>query len=386
MALFENGNDSPLIPDPGPARAPRRRSRGTRLGTAAIAVALVALAGMSFLPTGYVVQQPGPVFNTLGTAETTDGEEIPLISVEGAETFPTAGALDLTTVQVRGNRENTPSWFELAIAWFDPSRAIMPLDSVFPPQQSTEQRNEMSAQDMVNSKQDGIAAALLELGYDIGTKVRIVSIADASPAVGHLEVDDIVLSANGEKIDTNDELRALIQQGEGATLQLVIERGGTQQTVEVTPVWVVDEASPDGAWRMGVGITHDYDFPIDVTIQLDNVGGPSAGQMFALGIIDTLTPGELNGGKQVAGTGTIRADGVVGPIGGIRQKLFGARGAGAEYFLAPATNCDEVVGHVPDGMRVFAVETLDDSLAVMAGIRGEASLDTLPSCETALAR
>lgn len=386
MALFENSNDSPLIPDPGPVRPPRPRHRGMRVGTAAIAVALVALAGMSFLPTGYVVQQPGPVFNTLGTAETSDGEEIPLISIEGAQTYPTAGALDLTTVQVRGNRDSTPSWFELASAWFDPSRAIMPVDSVFPPEQSTEERNEMSALDMVNSKQDGIAAALIELGYDVGTKVRVVSIADASPAVGHLEVDDVVVSANGEPIDTNDELRALIQQGEGTALDLVIERDGTEKNLEITPVWVVDEASPEGAWRMGVGITHDYDFPIDVTIQLDNVGGPSAGQMFALGIIDTLTPGELNGGKQVAGTGTIRADGVVGPIGGIRQKLHGARGAGAEYFLAPVINCDEVVGHVPNGMRVFAVEDLDDALAVLAGIRGESDLDALPSCDTVLAR
>jgi PDZ domain-containing protein len=102
--------------------------------------------------------------------------------------------------------------------------------------------------------------------------------------------------------------------------------------------------------------------------------------MFALGIIDTLTPGELNGGRNVAGTGTISADGTVGPIGGIQQKLWGAVGAGADYFLAPASNCDEVVGHVPPGLRVFSVETLDDSLAVLSAIRDKGDLDALPTC------
>ena len=103
--------------------------------------------------------------------------------------------------------------------------------------------------------------------------------------------------------------------------------------------------------------------------------------MFALGIIDTLTPGSLNGGEKVAGTGTISADGTVGPIGGIRQKLWGAKDAGADWFLAPESNCDEVVGHVPDGLRVFAVEDLDDSLAVLDAIRDGGDLDALPTCD-----
>lgn len=386
MALLDNGSDAPLFPNPGPGQRPVRRRRGVGLGTTAIAVALLALLGMSFLPSGSVIQQPGPVYDTLGTVPNSEGEELPLITVTGAETYPTAGSLDLTTVQVRGNREHMPSWFELVLSWFDPARAIVPVDAVFPPEQTLEERNEANAVDMVNSQQDGIAAALLALDYDVTTQVRVVSIADGSPSVGVLEIGDIVRTVNGEHVETNDRLREIIQDGAGAPLQLVIDRAGTQREVELTPTWVVDTSSPDGAWRIGVGMTHDYDFPIDVTIQLDNVGGPSAGQMFALGIIDTLTPGELNGGKNVAGTGTIAADGTIGPIGGIRQKLFGARGAGAEYFLAPVVNCAEVVGHVPEGLRVFAVEDLDDSLAVMAGLRGEGDLDTLPSCDAVLAR
>ena len=386
MALLDNGSDAPLFPNPGPGQRPVRRRRGVGLGTTAIAVALLALLGMSFLPSGSVIQQPGPVYDTLGTVPNSEGEELPLITVTGAETYPTAGSLDLTTVQVRGNREHMPSWFELVLSWFDPARAIVPVDAVFPPEQTLEERNEANAVDMVNSQQDGIAAALLALGYDIGTQVRVVSIADASPSVGLLEVGDVIREVNGEQLDSNARLREIIQEGAGAPMHLVVERGGALQEVDVTPSWVVDKAAPEGSWRLGVGITHDYEFPIDVTIQLDNVGGPSAGQMFALGIIDVLTPGELNGGRQVAGTGTIRADGAIGPIGGIRQKLYGARDAGAEFFLAPATNCVEVVGHVPDGLRVIAVENLEDSLEALGALRGEGDVDALASCETVLAR
>jgi PDZ domain-containing protein len=108
--------------------------------------------------------------------------------------------------------------------------------------------------------------------------------------------------------------------------------------------------------------------------------------MFALGIIDKLSDGQLNGGQKVAGTGTISADGTVGPIGGIRQKLFGARDAGADWFLAPASNCDEVTGHVPDGIRVFAVSTLDDSLTALKAISSGTGLDALPTCDASAAK
>jgi PDZ domain-containing protein len=112
---------------------PRRRlSRATVAGMWALAVALIVLLWLTFLPTSYVIQQPGPVYNTLGTTAAADGTRVPLISVEGAETFPTDGSLDLLTVQVAGNRERTPSWFELAKAWFDPSKAVTPIDAVFP--------------------------------------------------------------------------------------------------------------------------------------------------------------------------------------------------------------------------------------------------------------
>lgn len=283
MALFDE--NTTIEPAPRP-----RMSRRTLVGVWALAVAMVVLLVITFLPTSYVIQRPGPVYNTLGTAENADGEEVPLISVEGAETYPTEGSLDLLTVQVQGNREHTPSWFELAMAWFDPSRAVMPIDAIFPQDQTTKERNEESAQMMVDSQHEATAAALTELGYDVGATLSVYSVIDGAAAEGILEQGDLILTANGEDLTDVSTLRSVINEGEGAPVELLIERDGEQQTVEVTPKETTDDDGEKG-WILGVNLTTDYDFPIDVTIQLNNVGGPSAGMMFALGIIDTLTPG-----------------------------------------------------------------------------------------------
>lgn len=370
MALFDEGTT--IVP------ARRRLSRAASVGIWALTVALFALLALTLLPSSFVIQRPGPVFNTLGSVQNSDGDDVPLISVSGAETYPTAGALDLLTVQVVGSRERTPSWFELALAWFDPAKAVLPLDDVFPEGQTTEQRNQESAVMMVDSQKEATAAALTELGYDVQAMVRVYSLTDDSAAQGILEPDDIIRAANGQAITETDELRSIINAGEGAPVELTVERAGETLTETVTPTLTTVDGKD--TWLIGVTTLHDYDFPIDVTIQLDNVGGPSAGMMFALGIIDTLSEGELNGGEQVAGTGTIDAAGTVGAIGGIRQKLYGAKDAGAEWFLAPESNCDEVVGHIPSGLRVFSVATLDDALTVLETIRDGGDLDALPTC------
>ncbi|NII71383.1 PDZ domain-containing protein [Microbacterium ulmi] len=343
-----------------------------------LSVALILLLVMTFLPTAYVIQQPGPVYNTLGEATTSDGEQVPLISIDGATTYPTEGSLDLLTVQVVGNRERTPSWFELAAAWFQPSRAVLPIDAVFPVGQTTEERNEQSAADMVDSQKEATAAALTELGYDIDARVTVYSVLDDSAADGILEKDDVILSADGRPVTDASSLREIVNEGGGDPVELVVERDGDELTLSVTPR--ESEVEGESTLLLGITLLHDYEFPFQVTIQLNNVGGPSAGMMFALGIIDTLTPGELNGGANVAGTGTISADGTVGPIGGIRQKMWGAVDAGATYFLAPETNCAEVVGHVPTGLRVFSVSELDDALDVLEAIRDDGDLDALPTC------
>jgi PDZ domain-containing protein len=370
--LFEE--DGTVVPeDPE-----RRMSRTALAGIWALVVALVALLGMSFLPSPYVIERPGPVYNTLGDVTDADGTEVPLISIPDAKTFPTDGSLDLLTVQVVGTPEQRLSWLDVGLAWFDPTKAVVPIEQIYPTGQTTEQRSAENATLMVDSQEDATAAALTHLDYDVNATLEVADVLEGSAADGVLEIGDVIVSAEGTRVDDPQALRDVINAGAGAPVQMRVERDGDELSVEVTP----NESSdgPAGTWQIGVSLRVDYDFPFDVEIQLNNVGGPSAGMMFALGMIDTLTPGELNGGADIAGTGTITADGTVGPIGGIRQKLWGAEGAGADYFLAPSENCAEVVGHVPDRLRVFSVATLDEAVDALDAISAGDDLDALPTC------
>lgn len=351
--------------------------RRTTVGAVSLIAALVALLVMSFLPTSYVLEQPGPVYNTIGEVALDGGDEVPLIEVDGADTYDTSGALSLTTVQVVGNREHPVSWIELALAWFDSSRAIVPIDAVFPEGVTTEEREQQNAAMMTDSQSQAAAAALVQLGYEVPADIRVVSLTEDSPSTGVVEEGDRILAADGTTLDDVGRLREVINAADGAPVELTIERDGAERTESVTP----ERAEIDGeeSWVVGIGLSTSYDLPVDVSIQLDNVGGPSAGTMFALGIVDVMTPGELTGGEAIAGTGTITADGQVGPIGGIRQKMHGAREAGAAYFLAPAGNCGEVAGHVPDGLEVVEVDTLSDAVDAVEAI-GSGSAADLPSC------
>ncbi len=352
---------------------PRRPDRG-RTGFVLLTSAFVLVLLLGVLPAPYVIEQPGPVYDTLGTSEH-EGTDRPLISIPGQETFPTTGELNLLTVSVLGSPETPPHWLDVATAWFDPSKAVVPVESVFPPDVSRKERDEENRVLMVNSQRDAIAAALLELGYDVPGIITVQGIVEGEPAEGVIEEGDRITSVNGTAVTDYGELQDLIaENGSDRPVELGLTRDGTAMTLQVTP------RQREDASVIGVLVTTDYTFPFDVSIQLDDVGGPSAGMMFALGIIDKLEPSELTGGENIAGTGTIDAQGVVGPIGGIRQKLYGADRAGADYFLAPARNCDEVAGHVPDGLEVFAVSTLDDSLAVLKAVADDTSLADLPRC------
>jgi PDZ domain-containing protein len=171
-----------------------------------------------------------------------------------------------------------------------------------------------------------------------------------------------VTSINGFAPQSVQQLRdKLTAAGAGTTVTLTVLRDGKPVDVDVAPY-----ESDSGDVVLGIGASVAYDFPFDVTIRLDDVGGPSAGMMFALGIIDKLTPGSLNGGLNISGTGTIDNLGNVGPIGGIRQKLFGAKNTGSTLFLAPEANCDAVVGNTPDGIAVFAIDSLNEATDVLS--------------------
>jgi PDZ domain-containing protein len=335
------------------------------LGFGLLVAAVIGAAAFANAPSPYVIERPGPVYDTLGSVENADGDDVPLIDIPDETTYPTAGSLDLLTVYLSGTRESPVSWLDVATAWFDPSRTILPVAAVYPEGQTDEEADEESAQQMSSSQEEAVAAALTELGIPVEGALMIDGTVEGTPADGVLQEGDEVVSVDGRPVTDVEALRAwLADAGVGTQVELGIRRDGDEMVVPITPI----ASETDGSPVIGVYASQAYDFPIDVRIQLENVGGPSAGMMFALGIYDKLTPGELTGGAHIAGTGTIAADGDVGAIGGIVQKMYGAEDAGAEWFLAPAANCAEVVGHVPAGLEVFSVATLDDAIAAVEGI------------------
>lgn len=355
---------------PGGGRPQRNRDKRSSAmlvsGLLALALGITAVS----LPVPYVVESPGPTFNTLG-----EDNGRPVISVTGHETFPAKGNLDLTTVYVDGGPNGPVTVFEAFSAWLDGAKAVYPEELVYPRGVTREQSAQESAVAMTTSQENAVASALKELGIPFEQKMQIAGIPADSASSGKLQDGDLLVSINGKPITALGVVQAELAAGNGAPVTVVVERGGSNLPVGITPA-----KASTGRFILGVMLQYKFTFPFDVKISLDKVGGPSAGMMFALGIVDTVTPGDLTGGKHIAGTGTITPDGVVGPIGGIGQKMHGARSGGATMFLAPSANCDEVIGHIPAGLQVVKVENLAEARKAVELAASGADTSGLPAC------
>ena len=313
---------------------------------------------MAVLPTGYVIERPGQVFNVMGEIS---GQKV--ISSDDVAVYESDSRFDVTTVSLLGNRESTPSWVQVLWAWADPEQIVLPLDEVYPPSLTTaEIRAESSAQ-MEISQQDAIAAALAELGYEIPRTLYVASVIADAPSSGILVAGDFVVSAGGSDVVSFDELKSQIQLSEGDPIILEVIRDGQPLSLEITP----EKRETD--WVIGAMVGYTYDFPVDIQLQLGDVGGPSGGLMFALGILDALSEGSMAAGYHVSGTGTINAAGEVGPIGGVGLKMIAAKNSGADLFLVPQGNCEEAIGQIPDGLSVVTVRDLSDALDAIDALR-----------------
>ncbi|RZS87173.1 PDZ domain-containing protein [Motilibacter rhizosphaerae] len=334
---------------------------------AALVIALTALAAL--LPVPYVILTPGPTANTLGV----DGRNGDVISISGHASYPASGHLQLLTVSLYGGPGRSVDLLQALRAWFDRADAVLPERSLFA-DKSEKQVKQEDDQEMQLSQSTAVTAALNQLRIPIGRRLVIQAVAGDAPAKGVLEPGDQIVQVDGKAVSTPDQVRAGIQaHAPGQTVAVQVLRAG--KTLDLT----VPTRDASGKAQVGITPALDAVYPFRVSIRLQDVGGPSAGMMFTLGIIDKLTPGDLTGGAFVAGTGTIDDAGDVGAIGGIQQKLVAARRAGATFFLAPAANCGETKGAVPSGLQVIKVAKLQDSLNALQAIR-EHRTASLPSC------
>ncbi len=349
-----------------------------RTQASVLALVLFVVLGVVLIlnPVPYVVVSPGPTVNILGDV---DGK--PIVQIDGHRTYPTKGQLRLVTVSVT-TAEKKVGLFEALRAWVGKDQAVLPYKAMYPETVSDEQDRAESAAQMVNSQDTAVAAALSQLGYKLPTYAEVTGVSPGGPSDGVLKPRDRFVSIGGTKIDDlKGVFDAVGSVKPGDKLSGVVLRNGKEKDFTVTT-----GKAPDDPKRavLGVLIGTGYQFPFDVQVALgDNIGGPSAGLMFALSIYDTLTPGPLTGGKVIAGTGTIASDGTVGPIGGIRQKIVGAKEAGATLFFVPKDNCDSAVEAPvdPSEIRLVRADTMSSALDSLRKYRANPDAD-LPRCPT----
>jgi PDZ domain-containing protein len=336
------------------------------IGTAA------AIAVSVLIPVPYVILGPGPTLNTLG--KDSSGQQ--LISIQGHVTYPTTGHLNMVTVSYAGGPGSSINLFSALAAWLNPNEAVVPQQELFPPGQTQQQTQQQDTAQMASSQEIATAAAFTELGIPFTTEVTVAQVAKGTPAANVLKAGDIVTAVDGTKVTSDAVLTKLIRSHPaGTTLALTVLRGGKTEQLKVTTV----ESGTGSSAHPVIGFVpgDQYKFPFTVKIDIGDIGGPSAGMMFALGIIDKLTTDNLTGGKFIAGTGQIEANGNVDPIGGIQQKMVGARQAGATIFLTPALNCGDTKGAVPAGLQLVKVSTLNQAVTDLQAIKAG---KPVPSC------
>jgi PDZ domain-containing protein len=345
--------------------------RGKTLTVASVLLAVFTLAAFSF-PLPYVIESPGPTENTLGSH---DGKDV--ISITGHRTYPTEGHLNLTTVSF-----NTPDYeprlAEVFKAWVDPRQAVLPRDAVYPPHESAKQSERVDTEQMLGSQSAAIAAALRQAGYRAFAPT-VGKVTKGAPADGKLQSGDGILEVGGRRMaNAQAVINAISPLRPGTRTTLTIRRDYRDRTVTL-----VTEPNPQAPTRsrIGVAISESFNPPFKVSIKLgQHIGGPSAGLLFSLAIYDKLTPGALTGGRFVAGTGTIDQLGRVGPIGGIQQKITGAKNSGATIFLVPAADCSEAAD-APDAHRIELVKvaTIGDAISVLHALARNPAAK-VPSC------
>ena len=364
---------SPFATTEPPVTDPAGMSR--RYATLVVAaLSIVALTCVAFLiPVPYVTMQPGPAFNTLGQF---DGK--PMFSfAKGIKTYPTSGSLDFTTVSVTRADSHVPL-AEAVRSYFDSNTAVVPKSLVYPDRQSASDSTVESAAQLASSKDTSRAAALRAAGYKVTSVPAVQSVLKGGASVGKLIAGDVIDKVDSVKpANAAAVASAISSRKSGGEVSITVTRDGAQQTVNI--VTKPDPKDKTKA-RIGISLGEKFVYPIDITNNVGSeIGGPSAGSMFALAIYDKLTPGSLTGGKRVAGTGEIAGDGTIQPIGGIRQKMAGASAGKASIFLVPTANCAEALKGDNFGMTLVRISTLKSAISALEKLSANPSAK-VPTC------
>ncbi|MEZ0341057.1 PDZ domain-containing protein [Mycobacterium sp. pV006] len=328
-----------------------------RISTLLVALVPIMIFGVlvTVVTVPYVALGPGPTFDTLGEV---DGK--PVVDIEGADLHPTGGHLNMTTVSQRDGL----TLGQALLFWASGRDQLIPREMVYPPDKTREEINEANTRDFRKSEDSAEYAALHYLKYPMA--VTVDNVDEEGPSHDKLQAGDAIDGVDNKPVANLEEFQALLADTKpGDTIVVDYRRKNAPAgSVEIT----LGEHPERPQGFLGVGVLDAPWAPFSIDFNLANIGGPSAGMMFSLAVVDKLTTGELNGGKFVAGSGTITGDGKVGSIGGISHKIVAAEEAGATVFLVPAENCAEAKTAGVEGLDLLTVDTLEqavDSLRVL---------------------
>lgn len=356
-------------------RALRRIVRENRTEAVMVAVALVVLA-VATIPSPYAIERPGPVVDVLGTVPV-EGEDVPVLTVEDQPDTAADGQLNLLTVSIAGSPQRPLSWIALVPALFDPSQEIAQVSQFYPEGITVEQREEVTSLQMDASQVVSATAAFRAMGLHVGVSLSVGDVDTAGPAAGVLQPGDELVSVNGKKLTSFEQLIETVSAStDPLTFELV--RDGQTRTEQVAPRVPTDGEEP----RLGIAVSTSYELPRTVDISVPQIGGPSAGLIFGLAIMDRMGEGPDLGGLTVSGTGTLNEDGAVGPIGGLTQKAWAASRADTDLFLMPIANCPDVQSF-PKDLKVAPVATLEDAVAAINAASAGETVPGLEACTSA---
>lgn len=355
---------------------------------AATTIAAVIIAA-SLIPMRYVVQSPGPTVDVLATQG-----DIPVLDFTQSGDDPyelviedeADGQLRMVTVNSIGGPGSTVRVKDIVAAWFQTGTAIIPYDDLYSPQVTAEDVAEAGKAQMQSSHSAATIAALDYLGLPMTTTMTVIDTVEGGGSDGILLPGDVLVSIETPDGQVHEVTKpsvpyALMEETDPqSAVQVVVDREGERKTVQViTSAPEEQSPTPSRGSKMGVYLSADTDTPVDVAIHLERIGGPSAGLIFALGIIDRLTPGGIIGDDIIAGTGALDFAGNVLPIGGVVQKMYGAQRDGAHWFLLPTENCLEAAGKEPAGITAVPVSNLREGVGVVEKIAADDTGD-LPQC------
>lgn len=343
--------------EPPPIRTSPRPSR-----RALWVVGLLLLVGVagSAIPLPYYTIAPGQALDVR-----------PFVKVNGGPNHPSEGAFFLTTVSL-----GQANLFQALAGWADPSVDVVDESAIRPPSVSPEELTKLNLAEMANSKQSALGVAFEYLGYDAvsGGGAKIVDVEADSPADSLLEAGDVITAIDGVEVHDHYQLVKIVRAtAPGTLLALDVKAGGDG---EGRRVGVELGANPTDASKGFLGVqlsTYNlrFDFPYDLDLESESIGGPSAGLAYTLQVLDVLTEGDLAAGRKIAVTGTIELDGTVGEVGGVAQKAVAVRDIDADVFLVPSTEQAEVQEAIGKKVEVIGVDSLADAIAKLERMGGE---------------